>query len=67
MHYYNHVSGDADTINTALMYIHWPLLKIEGMLTNCNVSMLHRYQYIEVHQLHKNPKKQFYSPPLLEQ
>lgn len=64
MYYYNHALGNTDAINISLMYIHWPLLKIEGLLTNSNISMLHRYQYIEVHRLQKNPKDNTYSTNL---
>lgn len=51
MNYYNHAISDSSVINTALMYMHWPLLKIEGVLKHRSVSMLHRYRYIEVHRL----------------
>lgn len=62
MHYYNHALGDTDTLNIVLMYLHWPILKVEGLVTNRNVSMLHRYQYIEVHQRQAYPKQLTRSP-----
>lgn len=62
MHYYYDALGDINAVNTALMYVHWPILKAEGLLTNRSISMLHRYTNIEVHRSPENGHKNIRYP-----
>ena len=48
-HHYTHALGEFYYLNKALVYIHWPLMKLEGIYRNYQMNALHLYNLITIY------------------